>query len=129
MYPKFHILKMPNFSNKDTWSIRKRLLRSALNKRNKELQHLSKELSLSKNFLSTQLYVTDFSILTKPITSSNRNCCRNCYALNKKNYLHWRRIPSYIFSQLTKLLLISPNMNYLGKNLIYLMQAYTFQSD
>ena len=53
VYPKFLIFKLPNVSNKDALSIRKRLLRSAINKRNKELQHLSKELSLSENVLST----------------------------------------------------------------------------
>ena len=53
VYPKFLIFKLPNVSNKDALSIRKRLLRSAINKHNKELQHLSKELSLSENFLST----------------------------------------------------------------------------
>ena len=41
VYPKFLIFKLPNISNKDAFSIRKRLLRSAINKRNKELQHLS----------------------------------------------------------------------------------------
>ena len=55
VYPKFLIFKLPNVSNKDALSIRKRLLRSAINKRNKELQRLSKELNLSENFLSTQL--------------------------------------------------------------------------
>ena len=56
------------FPNKDALSIRKRLLRSAINERNKELQHFSKQLSLSKNFLSTQLSTIDFYILTKSIT-------------------------------------------------------------
>ena len=42
MYTKFLILKPPNVSNKDALSIRKRLPHSAINKRNKELQHLSK---------------------------------------------------------------------------------------
>ena len=60
VYPKFLIFKLPNVSNKDALSIRKRLLRSAINKRNRELQHLSKELSLSKNCLTTQLPTTDF---------------------------------------------------------------------
>ena len=41
------IFKLPNVSNKHAVSIRKRLLRSAINKRNKELQHVSKDLSLS----------------------------------------------------------------------------------
>ena len=72
VYPKFLIFKLPNVSNKDALSIRKRLLRSAINKRNKELQHLSKELSLSENFLSTQLSTIDFYIRTKSITSYNK---------------------------------------------------------
>ena len=50
VYPKFLIFKLPNVSIKDALSIRKRLLRSAISKRNKELQHLSKEHSLSKTF-------------------------------------------------------------------------------
>ena len=45
---------------------------SAINKRNKEHQHLSKELSLSENFLSTQLSTIDFNILTKSITLYNK---------------------------------------------------------
>ena len=69
VYPKFLIFKLPNVSNQDAVSIRKRLLRSAINKRNKELQHVSKDLSLSENFLSEQLSTIDFYILTKSITS------------------------------------------------------------
>ena len=72
VYSKFLIFKLPNVSNKDALSIRKRLLRSAINKRNKELQHLSKELSLSVNFLSTQLSTIEFYTLTKSITSYNK---------------------------------------------------------
>ena len=72
VYPKFLIFKLPNASNKDALSICKRLLRSAINKGNKELQHLSKELSLSVNFLSTQSSTIDFYILTKSITSYNK---------------------------------------------------------
>ena len=72
VYPKFLIFKLPNVSNKDALLIRKRLLRSAINKRNKELQHLSKELSLSENFLCTQLSTILFYILTKSITSYNK---------------------------------------------------------
>ena len=65
VYPKFLIFKLTNVSNKETLSIRKRLLRSATSKGNKELQHLSKELSLSVNFLFTQLSTIDIYILTK----------------------------------------------------------------
>ena len=64
--------KLPNISNKDALSIHKRLLRSAINKRNKELQHVSKELSQSENFLSKQLSTIDFCILNRFITSHNK---------------------------------------------------------
>ena len=41
VHPKFLIFKLQNVSNKNGPSIRKILLRSAINKRNKELQHVS----------------------------------------------------------------------------------------
>ena len=72
VYPKFLIFKLPNVSNKNTLSIRKRFLRSAINKRNKELQHFPKELSLSKNLLSKHYSPIDLYILTKSITSHNK---------------------------------------------------------
>ena len=52
VYPKFLIFKLLNVSNKDAASIHKRLLHSAINKCNKELQHDFKELSMSENVLS-----------------------------------------------------------------------------
>ena len=58
-----------------------------------------------------------------------RNRCRNSYAFNKKIYLHWQGIAAYLYSHLTKLLLISLTMNYPRKNLIYLKQVYIFQSN
>ena len=72
VYPKFLIFKLSNVCNKGALSIRKRLHRGTINKRNKELQHLSKELSLSKNFLCTQLSTIDFYILTKFITYNRK---------------------------------------------------------
>ena len=59
-------------SNKDVLSIRKRLLRSAINKRNKEFQYVSKELSQFETFLSKQLSTIDFYILNRSITSHNK---------------------------------------------------------
>ena len=85
VYPKFLIFKLRNVSNKDALSIRKRLLRSAINKRNKEIQHLSKALSLSVNFLSTQISTIDFYILTKSITSYNKKSLqKSLYTQQKK---------------------------------------------
>ena len=61
------------------------VVRSAINKRNKELQHLSKEFSLPKNFLSTQIFTTDFYILTKSITSYNeKSLQKSLYTQQKK---------------------------------------------
>ena len=85
VFRKFLIFKLPNVSNKDALSIRKRLLRSAINKRNKELQHLSKELSLSKNFLSMQLSTIDFYIFTKSITSYNKKLLQKSLYTQQKN--------------------------------------------
>ena len=49
--------------------------------------------------------------------------------LNRKNYHHWRGVVAYLYSQLSKLLLTSHNLNYPRKNPIYLKQVYTFQSN
>ena len=106
-----------------------KVLRSAINKHNKELQHLSKELSLSKHFLTTQLSTIDFYIVTKSITPYNKKSLQKSLYTQQKSYLHWQEIATYLYSQLTKLLLISRNMNYPRKNLIYLKQVYTFQSN
>ena len=57
LYPEFLIFKLLNVLNKDALSIRERLLRSTINKRNKELQHVSKELSQSEIFfIQTAIY-------------------------------------------------------------------------
>ena len=46
VYLKLFIFKLPNVSNNDASSIYKRLLRGAIGKGNKELQHVLKELSI-----------------------------------------------------------------------------------
>ena len=85
VYPKFLIFKLPNVSNKDAVSIRKRLIRCAINKRNKELQHISKDLNLSETFLSRELSTIDFYILTKSITSHNKkSLLKSLYTQQKK---------------------------------------------
>ena len=85
MYLKFLIFNLENISNKDAVSIRKRLLRSAINKHNKELQHVSKDLSLYENFLSKQLATIDFYILTKSIIShNNKSLLKSLYTQQKK---------------------------------------------
>ena len=88
VYPKFLIFELPNVSNKDPVSIRKRLLCSAINKHNKELQHVSKDLSLSKNFLSKQLSTIDFYILTKSIKSHSKK------SLQKSLYIQQKKLSS-----------------------------------
>ena len=70
--PKFLIFKFLNVSNKDVLSTHKRLLHSIINKHNKELQHVPKELSQSKTFSSKQVTATDFYIFSRSITSHNK---------------------------------------------------------
>ena len=84
MYPKFLIFKLPNVSNKEALSIRKILLGSTIDKCNKELQHLLKELSLPESFLSTQLSTIDFYILTKSVTSHNKKSLKIVIHSTKK---------------------------------------------
>ena len=88
VYPKFLIFKLPNVLIEDTSSIRKRLLRSAINKRNKELQHVLKELSISKIFLSKQLTTIDFYILKKSVIWHNNKLLQKSLIFNRKNYLY-----------------------------------------
>ena len=84
-YPKFLIFKLPNVWNKDALSICKRLLRNAVSKRKKELQHVLKELSISENFLSKQLSTIDFYILKKSIIShNNKSLQKSLYTQQKK---------------------------------------------
>ena len=120
MYPKLFISKLPNVSNKDASSIRKILLRSAINNRNKEL-------SKPENFISKQLSTIDFYTLKKSITSHNKKSLQKSLYTQQKHLSSLTRVPSYLYSQLTKLLLTLCNMNYLRKKLIYLKQVYNFQ--
>ena len=113
---------------KDAFSICKRLLRSPISRHNQELQHLSKKLSLSENLLSKQLFTIDFYILTKSITSHNKKSLQKSFYFQQDSYLHWQGTATYLYSQLTKLLLIPRNMNYPRKNLICLKQVCTSQS-
>ena len=93
LYPKLLIFKLPNVSNNNALTVRKWLLHSDINKRNKELKHLLKELSLSENLLPTQLSTVDFCILTKPITSYSKNSLqKSLYTQQRKSYLQWRGI-------------------------------------
>ena len=96
VYPKFLIFKVPNVSNKDAISIRKRLLPSAINKRNKELQDVSKELCQSKTIKcrltlkrvrdmirtlqSKPFYTNNFLLLTsKTLTDLKHLAPRTCF--------------------------------------------------
>ena len=77
VYPKSFIFKLLNVSNRDALSIHKRLIRSVINKRNKELYHVSKELNQSETFLSKQLSTIDFYIIKRSITSHNMKSLQN----------------------------------------------------
>ena len=85
MYPKFLIFKLPNVSNEDALSIRKRHLRSAINKRSKELHHVSKELSQSKTFLSKQLSTINVYMTKRSMTSHNKKSLHKSLNTQQKN--------------------------------------------
>ena len=127
MYPKFLIFKLPNVSNKDALSVRNRLLRSAINKLNKELQHLSKELSLSENFSSKQLSTIDFYILTKSITAYNKK------SLQKSLYTSQKKFSSLTRNWNLPILTVNENISNLTQYELsqeesdFLKQVYTFQ--
>ena len=59
----------------------KSIRRSVINKRHKELQDISKQLSLSENLVSTPLSTIDFYILIKSITFLNK---KSLYPQKKK---------------------------------------------
>ena len=80
----------------------------------------------AKIFLSKQLSIIDYYILTKSITSHNKKSPQKSLYTQQKSFLHWQGVSTYQYSQLTKLFLISRNMNYPRKNLIYLKKIYTF---
>ena len=88
VYPKFLSFKLLNVSNKDALSICKKLLRSAMNKRNRELQHFSNELSQSETFLSKQLSTIDFYIFNRSVTSHNKK------SLQKSLNTQFKKLPS-----------------------------------
>ena len=80
VYPKFLIFKLPNVSNKDA-----SLVRSAINNRNKKLQPVLKERTISENFVSKQLSTIDFYILKRSITSHNKKLLqKSLYTQHKK---------------------------------------------
>ena len=89
VYPNFLTFKLWNFSTIGAaLLICKILLQRAINKLKKELQHLLKELTLSKNFLSTQLSTNDFYIITKSLVSNNKK------SLQKSLYTQERKLSS-----------------------------------
>ena len=127
-YLEFKFLSIISFANLDSWFI----------------SHLASfvapSMSVIKNTNICQknsvypktFYLNSFLLLTSTSLQNlyhgiTKHCCRNRYALNKESYFNWRGIATYLYSQLTKLLLISRNMNYTRKNLIYLKPVYTFQ--
>ena len=85
VYPKLLIFKLPNVPNKDPASIHKKFLHIVINKCNKELQHVLKELSISDNFLSKQLSTIDFYILKKSIIlRNNKSLQKSLHTQQKK---------------------------------------------
>ena len=86
----------------------------------KNIQHLSKELSLSKKFLSTHIST---NVLARSVTSYHKK------SLQKSLYTQQKKLSSLTRDCNLPILLISRNMDYPRKDLLYLKQVYTFQSN
>ena len=84
VYPKFLIFKLLNISNKYALSVHKRLFCSVINKRNKQLWHVSKELSQSETFVPKQLSTIDFYFLDKFITFHNKKSLQKLISTQHK---------------------------------------------
>ena len=128
MYPKFLIFKLQNVSNKDALSIRKRLLRSAINKHNKELHHVSKELSQSETFLSKQLSTIDFHIIKRSIISPKKKSLQKLQNTQKKlsSLMRNCRLPTFtsneIITNLTQYELSQEEADLLKAGLYFFIQ-------
>ena len=84
---------------------------------------------LFDNFLSTELSIIDFYILTKSITLYNKKSQqKSLYTQQKKLSSLTRNCNLSIFTA-NETIIISRNMNDPRKSLIYLKQVYTFQSN
>ena len=70
VFPKFLCFPLPNVDNRDTYSIRKRLLRSNITKRCKELRKLEKDLAKKTEELKNHLSSIDWYILNKALTKN-----------------------------------------------------------
>ena len=84
VFPKFLIFRLPNVSNRDVFGIRKRLLRSAIHKRNKEYVQTSKELKKLESSLSQILSSFDLYILNQSIKSYCQKNLRKCLSTQEK---------------------------------------------
>ena len=71
VYPKFLAFYIPHSNRTDHEAIRKRLLKSAINRRRKEHLKLAKDLEAAKDNLSLILTTVDFFILNKAV---HKNC-------------------------------------------------------
>ena len=130
MYPKFLIFKLPNVSNKDVLSIRKRPLRSAIDKCNKELHHVPKELAQSETFLSKQLSTIDFYIIKSSITSHSKKWLQKLLNTHQKKLSSLTRncsLPTFTFnetiSNLTQYELSQEEVDLLKAGLYFSIQA------
>ena len=74
----------PNVSNRYASSMWKRLLRSATNKRDKEFHHNSKELKKTEFLLFKHLFLIDFYILNRSITSHNKRALQKSLSTQQK---------------------------------------------
>ena len=70
VFPKFLCFPLPNVNNQDVYAIRKRLLRSAIKKRSKELRKLEADLANKGDEIKGILNSLDWLILNKALNKN-----------------------------------------------------------
>ena len=124
MYPKFLIFTLPNVSNKDSLSIRKRLSFAAPSIKTIKNFNTSQKNCQSETFLSKQISATDFYILNRCITSHNKKLLQKLLNTQHKNLSSLSRNCSLHTFASNETIANLTQINYPRKNPIYLKQVY-----
>ena len=131
--PNFLVFKLPNVSKHDAFGIRKKLLRSAINKANKQFHQTSKALITTERNLSNILSSIDFYILNRSVTHFNNKILQKCIATQQKKLsalTHNRNLPTFshndTINNLTNYKLTQEKSDLLKSGLFFLYHLINF---
>ncbi|XP_046848088.1 uncharacterized protein LOC124441666 [Xenia sp. Carnegie-2017] len=84
VFPKFLCFPLPNVDNRDTYHIRKRLLRTAITKRSKELRTLDRDLTNKTEEIKSFLNPIDWHILNKALKKNVDKQLNKIFSTHRK---------------------------------------------